>query len=150
MGRTAGLLATDSAPPTPIGPSPAARTTAAILPRRSGCGSGPGAGRGGLGRFASRGRSGAELKRRRACRDFKYRARCRKGWWKGSGLSFPTVNGAPGQRCARRTPGGVVRTPPPSRGDSMEVKGEVGGVAAAREEAPQCPARARKALRNRK
>lgn len=43
----------DSAPPTPIGLSPAVRTTAAILPRRSGCGSGPGAGRGGLGRWGS-------------------------------------------------------------------------------------------------
>lgn len=48
----------DSAPPTPIGPSPAARTTAAILPRRSGCGSGPGAGRGGAGWGGSRAEGG--------------------------------------------------------------------------------------------
>lgn len=43
--------------------------------------------------------------------------------------------------CARCTPGDVVRESTPSRGDSVEVKGEVGGVVGARGEAPpQCPA----------
>jgi hypothetical protein len=66
----------------------------------------------------------------------------------GTGLGFPAVNGTHVAGYARRTSGGVVRAPPPSRGDSKEVRGEVGGVAIARGEAPQCPACAGKGRRN--
>lgn len=115
--------------PGPPPPSYPAARAAAPAPARGGAGR--------AGEVREQKRRGAELKRRRACRDFKYLERCREGWWEGFGLSFPTVNGAPGQGCARRTSGGVVRASPPLRGESMEVRGEVGGVAVARDVAPQ-------------
>lgn len=146
MGRTPEQLATRLRPahpdrPEPRGPDHRRHLTPPLGLRLR---TRRGAGRAGGGGVASRGRRGAELKRRRACRDFKYRAWCREGWWESSGLSFPAVNGAHGQGCARRRPGGVVRASPLSREDSKEVRGEVGGAAVARDEAPQYSARARK------
>lgn len=68
---------------------------------------------------------------------------------KAGGKAADSVSQKSTGHMGRGAPGGVVRASHPSRGLSKEVRGEVGVVAVARDEAPQFHAYARKELRNR-